>query len=215
MKEEKVFIPSDGIQLEGLLSIQEAPSFRGGVICCHPHPQFGGEMSHPVVTTALETAWEEGFSTLRFNFRGVGGSQGSYGEGVGERQDVRAVANYFDSRLRGDPSLLILVGYSFGAWAGFPVVVEDERFVGMVAIAPPLEIYDFGFLQGCKKKKLFISGDRDSFCPPSLLEKWYQELDEPKSLALIPGADHFLFSHIHLLIEPLREFFRKMVHPDI
>ncbi len=60
-------------------------------------------MSHPVVTTALEVAWQEGFSTLRFNFRGVGGSEGSYGEGVGERQDVKAVANYFDSRLRGAP----------------------------------------------------------------------------------------------------------------
>jgi alpha/beta superfamily hydrolase len=211
MKEERVFIPANGIQLEGLLSIQEAPSFKGGVICCHPHPQYGGEMSHPVMTTALEAAWQEGFSTLRFNFRGVGGSEGSYGEGVGEGQDVRAVANYLDSRLKGSPSLLILVGYSFGAWAGFPVAVEDERFVGMVAIAPPLEIYDFGFLKGCRKRKLFITGDRDAFCPPSLLEGWYQQLEEPKSLTLIPGADHFLFSHIRFLIQPLREFFRKSV----
>jgi alpha/beta superfamily hydrolase len=168
-------------------------------------------MSHPVITTALEAAFQEGFSTLRFNFRGVGESGGSYDEGVGERQDVKAVANYFDSRLKGDPPLLILVGYSFGAWAGFPIAVEDERFVGMVAIAPPLEIYDFGFLKGCKKKKLFIAGDRDSFCPPTLLEGWYQQLEEPKSLVLIPGADHFLFSHIRFLIQPLREFFRKLV----
>ncbi|HVP77136.1 MAG TPA: alpha/beta family hydrolase [Thermodesulfobacteriota bacterium] len=210
MKEEKIFIPSDGIQLEGLLSIQEAPSFRGGVICSHPHPQFGGEMSHPVVTTASEVAWQEGYSTLRFNFRGVGESGGSYGEGVGERQDVKAAANYFDSRLRGGSPLLVLVGYSFGAWAGFPVAVEDERFVGMAAIAPPLEIYDFGFLKGCKKRKLFISGDRDSFCPPSLLERWYQQLEEPKSLTLIQGADHFLFSHIHFLIQPLKEFLRTL-----
>ena len=210
MKEEKVFIPSDDIQLESLLSIQEAPSFRGGVICCHPHPQFGGEMSHPVVTTALEAAWQEGYSTLRFNFRGVGESGGSYGEGVGERQDVRAVANYFDSKLRDGSPLFVLVGYSFGAWAGFPVAVEDERFVGMAAIAPPLEIYDFGFLKGCKKRKLFISGDRDSFCPPSLLKSWYQQLEEPKSLTIIPGADHFLFSHIHFLIQPLKEFLRTL-----
>jgi len=156
MKEEKVFIPSAGLQLEGLLSIQGARSFRGGVICCHPHPQYGGDMNHPVMTTTLEAAFQEGFSTLRFNFRGVGESEGSYAEGIGERQDVKAVANYLDSRLKGDPSLLILVGYSFGAWAGFPIAVEDERFEGMVAIAPPLEIYDFGFLKGCKKKKLFM-----------------------------------------------------------
>src|SRR4030042_87702 len=112
MIEEKVFIPSGGIQLEGLLSIQEAPSFRGGVICCHPHPQYGGEMSHPVITTALEAAFQEGFSTLRFNFRGVGESEGSYDEGVGERQDVKAVADSFYSGLKGGPPLLLLVGSS-------------------------------------------------------------------------------------------------------
>jgi alpha/beta superfamily hydrolase len=210
MKEEKVFIPSDGIQLEGLLSIQDARPLRGGVICCHPHPQYGGDMTHPVMTTALEAAFEEGFSTLRFNFRGVGESEGSYGEGIGERQDVKAVANYFDSRLRGDPPVLILVGYSFGAWAGFPIAIEDERFEGMVAIAPPLEIYDFGYLKGCKKKKLFIAGDRDSFCPPSLLKGWYQQIEEPKSLTIIPGADHFFFPHTRFLLRPLREFFKTI-----
>ncbi len=209
MKEEKVFISSNGVRLEGLLSLQEVSSFRGGVIGCHPHPQYGGDMDHPVMTTALETAFQEGFSTLRFNFRGVGESEGSYGEGIGERQDVKAAVNYFFSRLKTDHPPLILVGYSFGAWAGFPIAVEDERFEGMVGIAPPLEVYDFGYLKGCKKKKLFIAGDRDSFCPASLLERWYQQLEEPKSLALIRGADHFLFSHTRFLIQPLREFFRK------
>jgi alpha/beta superfamily hydrolase len=210
MKEEKVFIPSNGIQLEGLLSIQESSSLRSGVILCHPHPQYGGDMDHPVITTSVGAASQEGFSTLRFNFRGVGESQGSYGEGVGERQDVKAVTNYFYSRLKDDHPLFILVGYSFGAWAGFPIAIEDERYIGMVAIAPPLEIYDFGFLKGCKKKKLFVAGDQDSFCGPTLLEKWYQQLDEPKSLAVIPGADHFFFSHTRFLYEPLREFFKKI-----
>jgi alpha/beta superfamily hydrolase len=167
-------------------------------------------MNHPVMTTALEAAFQEGFSTLRFNFRGVGESGGSYDEGVGERRDVRAVADYFYSKLKEDTPLLVLVGYSFGAWAGFPIAVEDERFEGLVAIAPPLEIYDFGYLRGCKKKKLFIAGDRDSFCPPSLLEGWYRQLEEPKFLALIPGADHFLFSHTRFLIQPLKEFFKKI-----
>jgi len=103
-----------------------------------------------------------------------------------------------------------LVGYSFGAWAGLPVAVEDERFKGMVAIAPPLGVYDFGFLKGCKKNKLCLAGDRDFFCPPSLLEKWYRQLDEPKSLAVIPGADHFFLFHTRFLIQPLKEFFKKI-----
>jgi alpha/beta superfamily hydrolase len=210
MKEEKVYIPSDGFRLEGLLSIQEASSFKGGVILCHPHPQYGGDMDHPVLTTAVEAAFQEGFSTLRFNFRGVGESKGSYGDGIGEREDVRAVTDYFYSRLASNHSSLVLVGYSFGAWAGFPIATNDERFEGMVAIAPPLEIYDFGFLMGCKKKKLFIVGNRDFFCPPSVLEKWYQQLEEPKFLTVISGADHFFLFHTQYLIQPLREFFKKI-----
>jgi alpha/beta superfamily hydrolase len=209
MKEEKVFIPSTGIQLEGLLSIQEASPFRGGVILCHPHPQYGGDMDHPVIKTAAEAASQEGFSTIRFNFRGVGESGGSYGEGLGERDDAKAAADYLYSRLKNNHSPLILVGYSFGAWVGFPIAIEDERFEGMVAVAPPLEIYNFEFLKGCRKKKLFIAGNRDFFCPLSMLEEWYQGLNEPKSLTIIPGADHFLLFHTRFLIEPLKEFLRN------
>jgi len=210
MKEEKVFIPSAGVQLEGLLSIQEASSFRGGVILCHPHPQYGGDMENPVIVAATETASQEGFSTLRFNFRGVGESEGSYEEGLGERQDAKAAADYLFSRLKNNHLPIILVGYSFGTWIGFPIAIEDERFEGMVGIAPPLEIYDFGSLKGCRKKKFFIVGDQDLFCPPSRLEKWYQQIEEPKTLVVIPGADHFFFSHTRFLIQPLREFFRAI-----
>ena len=208
MKEEKVSIPSGAIQLESLISIHEALSFEGGVIFCHPHPQYGGDMHHPVITTAVRAASEEGFSTLRFNFRGVGESGGSYGEGVGEKEDVGAAIQYFSSRLNVARPSLILLGYSFGAWAGFPIAIQDKRIDGMVAIAPPLDLYDFGFLWGCKKRKLFIAGDRDLFCPVSLLEEWYHYLEEPKSLTIIPGADHFFSFHTHLLTPPLREFFK-------
>jgi len=206
MREEKVFIPSTSIQLEGLMNIQEALPIKGGVILCHPHPQYGGNMYNPVINTAVEAASQEGFATLRFNFRGVGESGGSYGEGIGEMEDVGTAIDYLSSRLS-DPNLpLILLGYSFGAWTGLPVAVKDGRIKGMVAIAPPLELFDFNFLKGCKKIKLFIAGSRDLWCPTSVLEEWYQKLEEPKSLAIIEGADHFYIFHTHLLTEPLREF---------
>ncbi len=210
MKEEKVFIPSTGFRLEGLLSVQEASSSKGGVVLCHPHPQYGGDMDHPIVASAAEAAFEEGFSTLRFNFRGVGESGGSYGEGIGEREDVKSAADYLYSTFKGNHSPLVLVGYSFGVWAGFPIAMQDQRFEGMVAVAPPLQIYDLGFLQGCKKKKLFIAGDQDLFCPRSLLEEWYRQLEEPKSLSIIPGADHFFLFHIRFLIQPLKEFLKAI-----
>jgi alpha/beta superfamily hydrolase len=210
MNEEKVFLPSIAIQLEGLLSVHEALSAKGGMILCHPHPQYGGDMHSSVITTAVEAASQEGFSTLRFNFRGVGASGGSYNDGIGEKEDVKAAIDYLYSRQKDSNLPLILLGYSFGAWAGLPVGVQDSRIKGMVAIAPPLELYDFGFLKGCKKRKLLIAGSRDSFCPVPLLEKWCGHLEEPKSLAIIEGADHFFFSHTRFLIQPLREFINSV-----
>ena len=207
MKEEKIFIPCDGLKLEGLLSIQEALPVRGGVVVCHPNPLYGGEMDNPVVVAASEAAFAEGFQTLRFNFRGVGGSEGIHADGIGEQDDVRAAIEFLSSR--GDRSSLILVGYSFGAMVGLPVAIEDARVKGVVAIAPPLEMYDFGFLKGSKKDKLVIVGNRDLYCPVGRLEEFYQLLEDPKSLVVIQGADHFFSYHVNSLISPLREFFRK------
>jgi alpha/beta superfamily hydrolase len=206
MREKRVWIPSKEIQLEGLLSIPEALPLKGGILLCHPHPQYGGDMHSHVVTVAAETAFEEKFATLRFNFRGVGGSGGSYGEGKGEKEDVLAALDYLSLILQDSDALLFLFGYSFGAWVGFPVAVEDNRVQGMIGIAPPLHMHDFEILKGCKKDKLIIAGSRDSFCPTELLERWYHHLDEPKSLLLIQGADHFFFFHAHSLKPPIREF---------
>ncbi|MGD0916951.1 MAG: alpha/beta fold hydrolase [Thermodesulfobacteriota bacterium] len=209
MREGRVLIPSGAIQLEGLLSIQETLHIKGGVILCHPHPKHGGNMYHPVITAAVEAASEEGFSTLRFNFRGVGESEGSYGEGTGEKEDVKATIDYFCSRLKDSHPSLILLGYSFGAWTGLSVAAEDGRIHGLAGIAPPLELYDFRFLGKCKKRKLFVAGNQDLFCSTPVLETWFQLLEEPKSLAIIPGADHFFYSHTRLLIQPIREFLSK------
>lgn len=210
MREEKVIIPSKGVQLEGLLSIQEAFSMRRGVVLCHPHPQYGGDMHNLVISTAVDAAYQEGFSTLRFNFRGVGRSRGSYSEGVGEREDAKAAIDYLFSALGHSDASLILLGYSFGGWAALPVGIQDNRIKGMVAIAPPLGLYDFSFLEGSKKIKLLVAGDQDFFCPKTLLESWFERLEEPKSLVIIEGADHFFFAHHRLLIEPLRAFFKSI-----
>jgi len=192
------------------MSINEALSVKGGVILCHPHPQYGGDMHNRVITTALESAHEEGFSTLRFNFRGVGDSGGSYSEGIGEREDVEVAIEFFHSKQKEPDLPLILLGYSFGAWTGIPVAVKDECIKGVVAISPPLEIYDFNFMKGCKKNKLIVVGDKDEWCPILRLEDWYQQLDEPKSLTLIQGADHFYSYKANLLVPPLRNFFKEI-----
>lgn len=192
------------------MSMNEALSAKGGVILCHPHPQYGGDMHNRVITTALGSAHEEGFSTLRFNFRGVGDSGGSYSEGIGEREDVEAAIEFLHSKQKNPNLPLLLLGYSFGAWTGIPVAVKDECIKGVVAISPPLEIYDFNFMIGCEKNKLIVVGDKDEWCPVLRLEDWYQQLDEPKSLTLIQGADHFYSYKANLLVQPLRNFFKEI-----
>ena len=207
MKEEQIFFQSSGITLEGLLKKQEAFSLRGGVVLCHPHPQYGGDMYNPVIASGVRSAQEAGFSTLRFNFRGVGKSGGTYSEGVGESEDVQAAFDTLSAELGGPNQSLVLLGYSFGAWVGAPVAVLDGRIQGMVIIAPPLQMYDFSFLKGCKKRKQIIVGSEDSFCPAPLLDEWYQTLEEPKSLDVLQGADHFFFAHQQSLLPLLLEFF--------
>ena len=209
MKEEKVIFQCGGIRLEGLLSNHEALSVKGGIILCHPHPQYGGDMHNTVISATTKAARQEGFLTLRFNFRGVGESGGSYSEGIGEKEDVRSAIRYLGSKLEGSEVPILVLGYSFGAWVGLPVAVEDERAKGVVAISPPLEMFDFNFLKGCIKKKLIIIGDRDIFCSSSVLKEWYEQLKEPKSLALIQGADHFYSFHANLITQPLREFLKE------
>lgn len=209
MKEEKVFFPCGNIELEGLLSIQETHSAKGGIVLCHPHPQYGGDMYNRIISVSLAVAQEEGFSTLRFNFRGVGRSGGSYGEGLGEMDDVSSALDFLQTQQK-DPGLpLLLLGYSFGAWVGIPVAIKDRRVKGVVAISPPMEIHDFHFLKGYKRKKLIVVGDRDEWCPASRLKDWFDQLDDPKSLTIIPGADHFYSFQSNLLAHPLREFFRS------
>lgn len=209
MKEEKVFFPSGGIQLEGLLSIQEAFSVKGGIVLCHPHPQYGGDMHNRIITVALGTAQEEGFATLRFNFRGVGKSGGAYSEGIGEMDDVAAAIEFIHSKQKNPDLPILLLGYSFGALTGVPVAIKDKRVKGVVAVSPPLEMHDFNSLKGYKKNKLIIVGDRDEWCPILRLKDWYERLDEPKSLAIIEGGDHFYSFQSNLIAPPIREFLRS------
>ncbi len=209
MKEERVFFKSKGIRLEGLLNIQEALPVKRNLILCHPHPQFGGDMYNPVIQTAVETAFQEGYSTLRFNFRGVGRSEGDYGEGIEEQEDVKSAIDFLHSLQTGLSSSTLLLGYSFGAWVGIAVGVGDERIKGLVVIAPPLEKYSFEFLKGCKKKKLILVGSQDLFCPIPLLDQWFKTLEEPKTLSIIEGADHFFFYHHRSLSPFLKDFFKE------
>ncbi|MCX8116481.1 MAG: alpha/beta hydrolase [Desulfobacterota bacterium] len=208
VREERVTIPCRGIRLEGLLSLGEALSVKGGMVLCHPHPLYGGDMHNRVIAVSCEAAREEGYATLRFNFRGVGGSEGNYDEGIGEKEDVASAIEFLHSALNRRDVPLSFLGYSFGAWVGLPVAMNDPRVRKVVAISPPLEIYDFSYFKGFKGEKLILAGDRDEWCPLSRLKQWYETLDEPKSLTILEGADHFYSFQSNLITQPLRDFLR-------
>jgi uncharacterized protein len=188
LTEQRVSLPSrDGLKLEGLF-FREKDKGRGSVILCHPHPLYGGDMYNNVVEALQAALAGAGFSTLRFNFRGVGGSEGRYGEGDAEKEDVQAAVQFAAGEAV-EP--LYVAGYSFGAYAGVRGVAGDERVKAFVCISPPVAIYDFASLREERRPKLIVAGKRDLICPVNDVEELFLSLSQPKMLRIVEGADHF------------------------
>jgi len=210
MEEKKISFEAKGARIEGLLSLDRRPS-KGLIITCHPHPLFGGDMHNTVVVVLTQIAAMWDFSSLRFNFRGVGESTGTFGGGISEREDVKGAIDYLEETRK--PPVILLAGYSFGAIACLPVGVDDERVRGLIGVAPPLEMFDFGFLRECLKPKLFVCGEHDTICPPSRMEEFFETLPGPKWLRILPGIDHFFYGKKGLLEGAIGDFLERMTQP--
>ena len=183
----------------------EEPACRGGAIILHPHPLYGGNMNNKAVFTCQKVCAEMDLATLRFNFRGVGSSAGSYDDGQGEQQDVRAALEFMLERTRALP--LYLVGFSFGSWLALKVGATHERVEGLVGIGTPVGWAELDFLARCEKPKLFIHGTRDQYCDPAEMERSFGKMAEPKRLFWVEGADHFFTEQLDQLAAHLREQF--------
>ena len=162
-------------------------------VVAHPHPPSGGTMHNKVVYHAAKAFSSFGLPVLRFNFRGVGLSEGQYDEGYGEVEDVRAAMDWLDREY----SLpIIFAGFSFGSNVGLRACCGDQRVRGLVGLGLPVRAaerdYSYGFLPGCGAvPKLFISGDHDEFSPQGMLESVLVKAAEPKRIVWVEGADHF------------------------
>ena len=161
---------------------------RAAVVFAHPHPEYGGTMHTKVVFRAAKALARIGCEVLRFNFRGVGASAGTFDGGQGERDDFRAALDAMDARRSGVP--LWAAGMSFGAWIGMEVGAEDPRVRGLIGVAAPVDHYDFAAVRGSVKPKFFIHGEADELCSVHAVWKFYGELLEPKELAVIDAAIH-------------------------
>jgi hypothetical protein len=177
--------------LEALLNTgNEAAPFSA--LVCHPHPAGGGTMHNKVVYHATKTLNSAGLPVLRFNFRGVGLSEGKHDNGRGEQDDVRAAIDWLAARLQ---KPILLAGFSFGSVMGLSVACGDPHIAGLIGLGLPVHAagrdYSFDFLAHCTQPKLFISGDHDEFSSMHALQAAWQLASEPKRAILIPGADHF------------------------
>ena len=176
-------------RLDGVLA-RPAGAVVGGAVVCHPHPQYGGSMDNPVVVSVARRLAGDGLVVLRFDFGGVGASQGSYSDGPEEIADVgRAVAHLARTLPAGTP--ITLAGYSFGAWAATQAAT-NVRVGHVIAIAPPLAFFEWGFVAGLAMPLTVVVGTEDRFCPPDRLAALRGGDGRPVSVVSIPGADHFL-----------------------
>jgi alpha/beta superfamily hydrolase len=188
-------LPAPHGRLEGLL--WEVPRAYAAVVVCHPHPQLGGNMHVHVPYRIARGLRDTGATTLRFNFRGVGRSSGTYGEGIGEQEDVVAALQFLSERFPGVP--LWVAGYSFGSWVGLQAGLRDERVSALLGVGLPLDLFDFEFLAGATKPTALIQPEHDEHGDATKVEALAHRLAGPSSFVKIAGADHNFTAHLDAL----------------
>jgi alpha/beta superfamily hydrolase len=194
---DRIAFSAGDLAIEGLLQKNSA---AGGVVITHPHPLYGGNMHNNVVETVARAYQTLGYSTLRFNFRGVGGSQGNYSDGIGEQEDVKAAIAYLaDLGLK----QIDLAGYSFGAWVIGNLSCAGDGIANMVMVSPPVAFIDFGPVGALGCLKLVITGSRDDIAPAGMIRQAYRQWNAAARFEVIDGADHFYGGYENKLAEIL------------
>ena len=183
-------------------------------IILHPHPQFGGTMNNQIVYNLYYAFAERGFSVLRFNFRGVGRSQGAFDHGQGELSDAAAALDWAQS-INPEARACWIAGFSFGAWIGMQLLMRRPEVEGFISIAPPANLYDFSFLAPCPSSGLFVHGDADRVAPMADINALIDKLKTQKGITIdqvvMEGANHFFENHTEPLIEVVGEYVDRRV----
>ena len=178
-------------RLEALLEapvLSPGQPVRAAVVFAHPLPIEGGTMHTKAVYRATKALARIGCAVLRFNFRGVGSSEGTWDGGPGEIADFRAALDVMAARY--PDTELWTAGFSFGSWVALTVGATDDRVRVLIGIAPPLDRYDFSVVAKSTKPKFFIQGEFDEICPLKRMYEFYSQAPEPKELVVIDGASH-------------------------
>jgi len=175
----------------------------------HPHPQHGGTMNNKVVYTLFHAFVRCGFSALRFNFRGVGRSQGSFDRGEGELSDAASALDWLQT-WNANASACWIGGFSFGAWIGMQLLMRRPEIDGFISVAPPANLFDFGFLAPCPASGLIVQGDKDRLVPLESVQKLINKLMHQRDLRIdyriIAGADHFFTGQLDELAVAVEDY---------
>ncbi len=183
----------------------------------HAHPKGGGSMDDPIVLELFELFKARGFAVLRFNFRGVGRSQGVYDQGIGELSDAAAALDWVQSFNANAPFCWV-AGYSFGAWIGMQLLMRRPEVRGFLSIAPPMNLYDFSFLAPCPASGLVISGDQDQVVPHEDIARIVTKIRTQKNITIdcevLEGANHFFTDKLDALSERCAAYLDRRLVSD-
>lgn len=183
----------------------------------HPHPQHGGTMNNKVVYNLFQSFARQGFSVLRFNFRGVGRSQGSFDRGEGELSDAASALDWLQS-FNENANTCWIAGFSFGAWIGMQLLMRRPELSGFISVAPPANMFDFTFLAPCPSSGIIIHGDQDEIVPTASVAKLVDKLKSQRNLQIdyriIEGANHFFYDHLDELSATIDDYLAKVINAD-
>jgi uncharacterized protein len=195
----EVIFPGPEGRLEGRYHPQKDKDAPIAIVL-HPHPQFGGTMNNKVVYNLHYAFLNLGFTVLRFNFRGVGRSQGEYDQGIGELSDAASALDYLQS-MNHSAKHCWVAGFSFGAWIGMQLLMRRPEISGFISVAPPANMYDFTFLAPCPSSGLIINGTSDRVANPKDTQTLVKKLQDQKGITIthreVEGAGHF-FEEPHM-----------------
>lgn len=199
-------IPTSHGHLESVIREPAARPVAAAVVC-HPHPQHGGTLHTKAVFRAAQALNEVGIRALRFNFRGVGTSTGSYADGEGEQDDLRSALEWLSAD---SPQLpLIAGGFSFGSIVSLRATLHDERVAAVFGLGIPVSMYDFNFLAEAKKPVLIVQGEEDEFSSGTAVAAALADLGSHIHLVRIPGTDHYFNGRFDELKAAIRTFFSE------
>ena len=205
MKEERVTFKSGNLALEGMIAYPDGAGPHRAAVVCHPHPLYGGSMYNNVLDAVLEALQASGFATLRFNFRGVGQSEGEFDNGKGETDDAIAAIRFLTTQKGVKADGAVLAGYSFGATTAVRAASGAEEIGAIVTVALPLGMIDPSVLGTITKPIVLLAGDQDSYCPANHLTALAERLGPSAQLRIIPSADHFFGGREHEIAAALSQ----------